>query len=444
MPHPLRNRRVVLASAVPYDPARLASARGWYEADRVPGWNVGSTLATLPDATSAANDATQGTAGSRFEMQTRGGVKVLRADGGDFMTIPASLSLNTRALTLFAAVYPTLRHNPSPQAYFGSQTGGVFVSLLDRLSNYNFFNAGPTGFPTGVDSGAYIASNYAGKVGGSDRFAPSVLMLQQTASQSTLRVNGLDQTGGSVVTSATMTGGTLGAFNAGTFFNGDLYCVGIFESMSDAERDAVYAWLLAKYGHTYTTQNLIVTLGDSLSQGVGTTSQLNEYPSQLVGLLNSDGKPYQLYNDARSGARITHVSTRLSTYVTPKYNASRTKNFAVLWSGSNDIFNSDSGATTYTNLSAVIATLKATGWIVVVPTMLPRSDVTAGKETQRGNFNAAILGNAAAANYVVDMTGIANLQNTADATYFSDTIHLTDAGYGLVAQAVHDAIAAGA
>lgn len=435
-----------MAGAARFDPALLASARAWYETDRLPGFSAGAAPGTFPDATPAARDATQGTAGSRPTMQMRGSFKALHFDGGDFMTIPSSLSLNTRTLTLFAVVYPTIRHNANPQAYFGSQTASVYVSLLDRLSNYNFFNGGPTGFPTGVDSGGYVVSNYAGKVGGSDRFAPAVLMLQQTAAGSTLRVNGLDQTGGSVVTSATMTGGTLGAFNGGTFFDGDLYCLGVFESMPDADRDAVYSALLAKYGYTYSTsQNLIVTLGDSITQGVGTTSQLSEWPSQLVGLLNADGKPYQLYNDARSGARILNVSNRLSTYVTPKYSASRTKSIAVLWVGSNDIFNADSGATAYTNLSAVIATLKATGWTVAVPTMLPRTDVSGAKETQRGNFNAAILGNAAGADYTVDLTGVANLQNPADATYFAaDATHLNDAGGGLVAQKTYDTISAGA
>jgi lysophospholipase L1-like esterase len=81
---------------------------------------------------------------------------------------------------------------------------------------------------------------------------------------------------------------------------------------------------------------------------------------------------------------------------------------------------------------------------VAVCTMLPRTDVTAGKETERGNFNTAIVGNSAGANYVVNLGLVANLQTPSNTTYFAaDGIHLTDAGYALVAQAVHDAIAAG-
>lgn len=441
-------KTILLAPRAVFDPAKLASARAWYEADRISAFSSGSSLGTWADASTNARDATQATAGSKPTMQTRGGVKVVRFDGNDFLTVPSSLSLNTRTFTLFVVVYPNLRHNTSPAAYFGSQTASVFVSLMDRLSNPTQWNGGLQTFtngPVAGDAAPYVVSNYMGKVGGSDRYAPAVLMLQLTASQSLYRSNGLDYSN-TAVASATMTGGTLGAFNGGTFFNGDLYAAGIFESMPDADRDTVYSSLLTKYGYTYTnSQGLIVPMGDSLTQGVTSTSQLNEYPSQLIGLLNTDGKPYQLYNDARSGARIQHVSARLPVYVTPKYSASRTKNIAVLWVGSNDISNSVTGSQAYTDLSAVISSLKATGWTVAVLTMLPRTDVSGTKETERGNFNTAIVGNAGGADYVVNLGSVANLQTPSNTTYFAaDAIHLTDTGYGLVAQAVHDAIAVGA
>jgi lysophospholipase L1-like esterase len=431
-----------------FDPARLASARAWYEADRIAGFSAGTGLQTWTDATSLGNSATQATSGNRPTMQAQGGLPVARFDGvNDSLAIPSAVSMQVQNLTMFAVVYPTKRHVPATESYlcFGP-LAGVSHMLYDRLSNYGYYNSGLVFFangPAAGDPGAYVVSNYVGKVNGADKIVPAVLMVQTAPSTTLFRANGLNYSA-AVLSAVSYSGGGLGIFNNATWFTGDMYAAALFESVPDADRDRVYNWLLAKYGYTYTAQNLIVTLGDSLSQGVNSTTQLNEYPSQLIGLLNADGKPYQLYNDARSGARISHVSGRLATYVTPKYMA-RTHNIAVLWIGSNDIQAGVAGSTVYTDLTAVISSLKATGWTVAVVTMLPRTDVSGTKETERGNFNTAIVGNAAGADYVVNLGTVVNLQTTSNTTYYAaDATHLTDVGYGLVAQAVHDALGSGA
>lgn len=72
---------------------------------------------------------------------------------------------------------------------------------------------------------------------------------------------------------------------------------------------------------------------------------------------------------------------------------------------------------------------------IAIPTVAPASTLTAGQETQRQALNAALIANpsAAGADEVVDLTGIAALQNPADTTYYYDGLHYTAVAAALVA-----------
>lgn len=423
---PERNTRL-------FNPAKLPSARAWYEADRIADFSSGSPLSTWVDASARGNNATR-SGSSRPVMLTVGGLPTVTFDGtDDYMNIPSGLSQSNQATTFFAVVYPTVLYKLTGiDPYI--ELSPFRATLLSYFGQWIYQDgAGGNGPATALP----VTPNYVGP----DSISPSVLMLQQTASSTLIRANGVDYTGDAIA-SHTATGGFIGFSNGVFYFKGSLYVVGVFENMPDANREAVYNHLMNKYRYTYSsTENLIIAVGDSLTNGLGSTAQQNAYPSRLVDLLRTGGKDYQLYNDGMNGQGIGHVAARFAAYVTPKYSASRSKNVVIILAPINDMLaaTTGTGAVTYATLASAISTLKATGFTVYVATCPPSTDITGQRETERVIYNNAIRGNAAGADAVVNLDAVVDLQDPSNTTYYLDGRHMTDAGYALVAQKIHDA-----
>ncbi len=126
-----------------------------------------------------------------------------------------------------------------------------------------------------------------------------------------------------------------------------------------------------------------------------------------------------------------------------------TKNVYIVWAGTNDIYvSAATAAATYTAMKNHCTAAKAAGFTVVAVNCMPRS-TSSPLEAIRITFNSSLVGDfgsspstnirtgAAYADYLIDIGSDANLglpgsQNSL--TYFnSDKIHLTDAGYAIVA-----------
>ena len=172
--------------------------------------------------------------------------------------------------------------------------------------------------------------------------------------------------------------------------------------------------------------------GDSLTHGFGSTCNRN-YPVQLA------VPPSVLrYNVAEYGDTFVTLSSEASTRIDPLIAAGQT-NVLVLWAGTNDLAAGTSASTLYSDITSYISARHTAGWKVVILTITPRNDSAwdSTYETQRGLLNTSILGNAAGADGVVNLTTIADLLTTTNTTYFlSDQLHLTSTGYGIVAAAV--------
>lgn len=174
---------------------------------------------------------------------------------------------------------------------------------------------------------------------------------------------------------------------------------------------------------------LVVCEGDSITWGYG-ISPGSKYPQQLQTAL---GTSYLVLNSAANSKHIDSSGTNDAVDEADRidgcYDAARPANILVVWLGTNDINTGDSGSTAYTQLVSYCQARQAAGWQVVVCTMLPRG---AGNETARTTFNTSIRTDwATFADALADIaadTTIGDLGDESNATYYSDSVHLTAAG----------------
>jgi len=89
----------------------------------------------------------------------------------------------------------------------------------------------------------------------------------------------------------------------------------------------------------------------------------------------------------------------------------------------------------YNNIVSYCNSRKASGFKVLVFTILPRTGIAGANETARVAINALIVANwASYADGVVDVAADARFSDYNDTTYFqADKTHLTDAGETVVA-----------
>lgn len=117
----------------------------------------------------------------------------------------------------------------------------------------------------------------------------------------------------------------------------------------------------------------------------------------------------------------------------------------IAWAGTNGMtIAGHTAAQEYADLVTYVQARLVAGWDaekIVIPTMLPRSGFS---ETVRGDYNAAIVADAENLGYIVarlDLDDdIGGAGDEANATYFYDGVHLTDAGHARVAAILYAAM----
>lgn len=88
----------------------------------------------------------------------------------------------------------------------------------------------------------------------------------------------------------------------------------------------------------------------------------------------------------------------------------------------------------------ISTTVRAAGQLAVVGTCLPRTDggsFDAAFEARRLAYNALILGDPTKYDACADIAADARLQDPADTMYYSDFIHPTSAGAGVIADLMY-------
>jgi lysophospholipase L1-like esterase len=184
----------------------------------------------------------------------------------------------------------------------------------------------------------------------------------------------------------------------------------------------------------------IICDGNSMTYGTGGTSP---YPAQLATLLPS----CLVTNVAVESADTPGLTSTAPTRITPLYSPRRTKNIAVIWEGTNDIYLDDTdGTTAYNRLVTYCQARRASGFKVIICTLLPRSNIGTPEdfETQRQTCNGLITANwATFADALADFAAdgrIGDAGDELDTTYYPDKVHMTNAGYAIIAGMVKTAV----
>jgi lysophospholipase L1-like esterase len=170
--------------------------------------------------------------------------------------------------------------------------------------------------------------------------------------------------------------------------------------------------------------------GDSITVG---------YAAQLPPLMASRAG---IRSIATGGETVATMNTQIATQLRPLYRTSISRNIAVLLGGTNDAAAAAPAATIYSRISAWHAAARAEGFRTLCCTITPRGD-NATYNTTISDTNALLRADHTFADGFLDVAAISSLTDPNDTTYFNaDKLHLTTAGYGVLAAAVAGAIAA--
>lgn len=173
-----------------------------------------------------------------------------------------------------------------------------------------------------------------------------------------------------------------------------------------------------------------MTLGNTLPQGAV------NFPDQTIALL---ARPVLEQNLGRSGKTIADMNADAAARIDPLIEKSRPANVVVCWEGTNYLRNGATAAQTITQLSTYCAARKAAGFKVVLLTILPCSYAgTPGSfEADRRTVNTSLRANwATYADALSDVAADARIGDAGDETdtaYYQDLLHMTQAGYAVVA-----------
>jgi lysophospholipase L1-like esterase len=200
----------------------------------------------------------------------------------------------------------------------------------------------------------------------------------------------------------------------------------------------VQAYADATYGLTYATRkSLIVCAGDSLTAGVGCQGQ--SYPLLLGGLM---GNSWEVYNYGVSGQQLaTAIGASGDVLAVPLASVrGSTKNVAVLWEGTNDIFlGSRTAAQVWADMQTWCALRRAEGFKTVVLTTIARgagnSNVATLNTLIRGTNDGSVY------DKLADVASLSQFSSSSNTTYYqADQVHLTPAGYAIIASTVQSSI----
>lgn len=205
---------------------------------------------------------------------------------------------------------------------------------------------------------------------------------------------------------------------------------------------------------------VVVCDGNSITAGAGASDAAHRYPNQLATIL---GGTWTMVNTGTSAETTQNRINVAATNILANLNLKRSKNVAILWEATNDMYywivggTPPSGAIVPASLAAVEANTVA--WCalartydfkVIVAPIMPRSNapMSAGNITtfaaQRALYNAWLLANwtTFADGYVALPVGMSADGDEAGANFSGDLVHPSDAGHLLLAQAFAPTVAA--
>jgi hypothetical protein len=262
-------------------------------------------------------------------------------------------------------------------------------------------------------------------------------------------------------TSPVATTGTLGlsgpltigdTSSGGSTWPGQISEVIIYNAVLTPEQvREIYDYLSAKWG--FSAKKTVVAMGNSRTSGTGSTGTATQvsspagtnYPSQLWAALGSTA--WDVRTDAYPGRYLSQMIAETPTFGDLLWLPQASpKNIAVVWEVINTLTATGSSGACINQLVQFCKYQRAQGFKVVVCTEVPRTPtgVYAGLQADVNVVNAYIRANwGAFSDGLADLQADSRLQNYSNLTYFyTDNIHLTNAGYAVVAGIVQAAVLA--
>ncbi len=196
----------------------------------------------------------------------------------------------------------------------------------------------------------------------------------------------------------------------------------------------------------------LVCDGNSLTAGTFASDADNTaWPPVCRGLLIASqathaNKHWSVKSVAVSGHTTIQRIAAFTTDVQPQYNVAYARNIVTFFEVINDVItNAATLPVAIVNVNTWIAQARTGGWEVMLSTVPPTTSTGNSANTVIPLFNDYLRTNIATMSDfpVVELANHASLSNPANLTFFNaDGVHLTDAGYAVVASVFHDAIVA--
>lgn len=186
----------------------------------------------------------------------------------------------------------------------------------------------------------------------------------------------------------------------------------------------------------------VVFDGDSLTAGYGLSGS-ESYPAQLMATLPDT---IDWANVAVSGQVWPDLLADAETDVDPRHRDDRTVNVVVVWAAANDLTAGFTAQETYENARRYCEGRQQRDFRVVILTMYPLHprDVDRRFEAARRAYNDLLrAGWRAFADALVDVAAddrIGDESTASRSAYFLDLVHLTPAGYAVIADCVRPAL----
>lgn len=400
-------------------PASVAGLRFWQEATSLPVVADGTAVTAWAELTGKANTTAPGAAGTRptYRNNAFGSLPGVRFDGIDDYMDTASFS-QAQPYTVTMALRSRLTLPGAPRYIDGNTVNQMVINGQADL----------------YAGSAFVARNLQTRMMGIN-----IVTAVVNGASSILYINGIPQPAAATPgANALIDGFTYGGAGnqAGGFFAAmDLYGVAAYSGAAAADRVLIENYFDSKV-NAHLDQpapaKRIIFDGDSLTVGFGNLNG-GSYPVQLLTALGFDG--YSPRNYGVSGQTLAQMEADAATEVDTQFDAARSKNILIAWGGTNDIIFGADATTTYNRMVTYCTNRRAAGWKVLVCDIIARGNFNAGQNTIKNTVNANLAANwATFADGFAQLSARSELSNAANTTYYSaDTIHLTDAGYSVVA-----------
>lgn len=418
---------------------------GWFHARsaaEVGGVADGATIETWTDESPTGDDLVQATSGARplYRAPQHGGRG--RVAGGSSRRMASGAVGRVFTHALMAARYRAfdqIRGNNAPTAFGSTNFPGLLSVNGNNAPSYTEESIILTGLPDSSTWSAYYLPTYR-RDGAVDAGASVGL-------ERTTHIYEMSQ--GSPGFSDDWTLALFDDRGRANYFDGDAAEILLLNNPSAEQLTAARDYM------TWWQQGAVVCFtGDSLTAGYGAGTQhilsalLDDEWGHTVDVPNI-AVPGQGISDSTSGVTDTLLTTDAAKLAPLK--AGRSKAVLVVWAGTNDLAEGRSAAQALADLWDYCDDRTAEGWLVVVCTLIDRTDAGkgAGFDAKRATFNAGVVADwadhcAGLADYASDpdlgTNGAAN-----NATYFNpgDKVHLTNASYlklEVIAQPVIEAV----